>query len=138
MPYGDAKGNTEIDIAQILIASELLQNTHLCSGDFEGITAMANPGDFVYLDPPYWSEYKKTFTEYQSSPFGLGDLNRLENVLDSLNQRGIDFLVSYADCPEGIKVLGKWKVEVVSIKRNIAGFAKHRKYSTELIATNIA
>ena len=138
VPYGDTKGNAKIDVDQIHLASRLLQNTHLFSGDFEEITMMAKPGDFVYLDPPYWSEHKKTFIEYQSRPFGLSDLKRLENVLDSLNQRGIDFLVSYADCPEGRNILKKWKIETVSTKRNIAGFAEHRKYSTELIATNIA
>jgi len=138
VPFGDSKGNADIDIDHILQVSERLQNTYLCNGDFEQITAIAKQGDFVYLDPPYWSEHKKSFVEYQSRPFGIGDLERLGRELDSLNCRGADFLVSYADCPEGREILGKWQIEEVSTKRNIAGFAEHRKQSTELIATNIA
>jgi DNA adenine methylase len=137
VPYGNTRGNSTINIDQILLASRLLQNTHLYSGDFEGIVRMARPGDFVYFDPPYWTDQKRSFVQYQSNPFGVSDLKRLENVLDSLNRSGIDFLVSYADCPEGRKALGRWKIDLVSTRRNIAGFAEHRNRADELLATNI-
>lgn len=138
VPYGNPKGNQEISVERLLRASELLQNTQLCSGDFETVVGMAQPGDFVYLDPPYWTELRRSFVEYDSTPFDVSDLERLKAALASLDRRGIAFLVSYADCPEGRKALEGWTLTVVSTRRNIAGFSKHRKHTTELIATNIS
>jgi hypothetical protein len=54
-----------------------------------------------------------------------------------LNKKGIRFLVSYAESEEG-ESLGKgFHVEMVDVRRNIAGFAANRRTTHELLISNV-
>ena len=136
VPYGDHKGNIEFDFTGIIDASIKLKNTQLICCDFEYLISMAQPDDFIYLDPPYWVE-GRSFSEYHANSFAAKDLDRLSSCLERLDRIGAKFLVSYADCKEGYRALGKWHLRYVRTKRNIAGFVSSRKTSPEILASNI-
>src|SRR5207248_7428915 len=104
--------------------------------DFEATLAFARPGDFVYLDPPYFTSKRRIFADYLPGCFTLKDLGRLGTALDDLDSRRITFLITYADTPEARKLLRSWNPRRMRMRRNIAGFSGSRRYSYELLATN--
>jgi DNA adenine methylase len=99
--------------------------------DFEKFlnAAYVSRGDFVYLDPPYlitYSEYNKLWNEDSEL--------RLINVLDKLNEAGIDFAVSnvlwHRTRYNGI--FNEWaqKYNIVRIKSNYISFNDNTEKDT--------
>jgi DNA adenine methylase len=136
VPYGgDKSGSVPSDDA-FLVYSELLQQSILISGDFEIALEKARHGDFVYMDPPYSVSSRRVFTEYNSSAFGVEDIQRLKQWLQTLTTDGIEFLVSYAYSAEGINLAEGFDTQLVSVRRNIAGFSNKRREARELLISN--
>jgi DNA adenine methylase len=119
-------------------ASLKLKSAHIEEGDFElVIRNNLKRNDFVYLDPPYAVENVRIFNQYGNHTFGLNDLERLSQLLYFIDQKNSFFLVSYANCEEARRLFKDWKIKEVSVLRNIAGFATHRKISSEILVTNL-
>ncbi len=96
------------------------------------------PGDFVYMDPPYSVEAKRVFKEYNAAAFAEDELYQLREWLEKLANNNISFLVSYAESDEA-KVLSKgFDSQVISVRRNIAGFTSSRLSSNEVIISSLA
>ena len=87
----------------LLAVSSLLKGrvkfTHL---DYRDIFAKASPGDIFYLDPPYQGTSNVRDNRYLS---GVA-LEEFADALQILNDKGVDFLVSY-DGACGHKVYGE-------------------------------
>jgi DNA adenine methylase len=138
VPYTEPKPqSTGLDYGSIRSGASLLSRATLVSGDFEKTLEYANPGDFVYMDPPYFSTSKRIFGEYMPAVFGAESLKRLDLALTKLDQRGVQFLVSYMWSKEHRALFGHWNVTRVRTKRNIAGFCSDRRGAYEILATNI-
>jgi DNA adenine methylase len=138
VPFGLTKGAPPLDEALLLSASKLLSRAQLVNADFEVTLDKAHQGDFVYLDPPYISRRDKVFSEYLPNSFKDRDLSRLRDCLEELDKRGVVFVITYSECAEARKLMAKWKPKRWKARRHIAGFAAHRRFSFELIATNKA
>ena len=136
VPYGPPKNGSGMNEELIVRASTLLKRTTLVHGDFENVTARAQRGDFVYLDPPYVVSSRRVFAEYGSRTFSSSDLARLRMALHRLDNSGVTFIITYGDSPEARKLLLPWRPHRIRTRRNIAGFAGHRRFSYELLATN--
>jgi DNA adenine methylase len=136
VPYGKPKYRVHFDFDTIRQMSALLRTTELISGDFQGVLKKATVGDFVYLDPPYAVASRRVFAEYHPDTFSNDDLQRLSDVLTDLDRRQVHFVVSYADSTEGRTLLANWNPRRVRTRRNVAGFAGHRRLAYELIASN--
>jgi DNA adenine methylase len=117
--------------------AEVLKRTQLRCGDFVGTMELVQEGDFVYLDPPYAVSTRRVFREYSRAAFAQPDLVRLCRHLRRIDSMGARFLVSYADCTEARVAFRRWHIKRVRTRRNIAGFAIHRRFAFELIVTNI-
>lgn len=129
-----ARGMSENDF---LTSASLLRRATLISGDFEQVLlSNAKEGDFVYLDPPYAVANVRIFTQYGPASFGLDDLRRLAATLVVLDDRGVKFAVSYADCFEARSLLSAWTIQSHEVMRHISGFAAHRKTAGEIVVTN--
>ena len=90
VPYGGISYNRKsfADKLALLAAPEMqarLLNTEWRYGDFEAFLAEAAPqaGDFVFVDPPYDSD----FSRYDDLPFGPPDQERLQRALERLPAR---------------------------------------------------
>ena len=94
------------------------------------------PGDFVYMDPPYAVKNSKIFRQYGPDSFGTEDLSRLSSVLPQIDRCGATFLVSYAMCPEALDAFGGWHIRQANTQRSIAGFARHRRMAVEILVSN--
>jgi DNA adenine methylase len=136
VPFGMTKGTPQLDEGLLLSASKLLSRAQLVNADFEVTLDKAHRGDFVYLDPPYISRADKVFSEYLPNSFTDRDLSRLRDCLEELDRRGVIFVITYSECAEAQKLMAKWRPQRWKARRHIAGFASHRRFSFELIATN--
>ena len=125
------------DFNNILQASKALQDVELFCNDYNQTLKFANSGDFVYLDPPYVVSESRVFCEYLADSFAKPDLPRFANSLRRLDQRGVKFVVSYADTAEARRLFDVWEIHRAWTRRNIAGFASARRGGFELLATNI-
>jgi DNA adenine methylase len=134
VPYG-GKGSGAIP-KQLRKHARALRAAILVSGDFERVLARTKPGDFVYLDPPFSVDSRRVFREYDSSQFDFGSIWRLRVCLEELAANKVNFLVSYALCKEAWFLADGFNTKVVRVRRNIAGFAKHRRYARELLIFN--
>ena len=61
------------------------------STDYREVIEIAQPGDLIYMDPPYQGVSNVRDCRYLS---GI-DFNDFVEAIDSLNRRGIDFVISY-------------------------------------------
>lgn len=72
--------------------SSLLQNkAAFYSLDYREVLKMAEPGDLVYMDPPYQGVCATRDSRYYA---GIS-FDEFVNALEDLNLRGIDYIVSY-------------------------------------------
>lgn len=86
--------------------SELLKGRTLFSNkDYKEILAMTKSGDLVYIDPPYQGTSNRENSKDNRYIQGVS-FEEFVDELEKLNNRGIDFIVSY-DGMTGDKVLGK-------------------------------
>jgi DNA adenine methylase len=131
VPYG-GKGSGAIP-KELRKHACALRSAVLVSGDFEKVLARTKPGDFVYLDPPFTVDSRRVFREYDASQFDFGSIWRLRVCLEELAANKVNFLVSYALCKEAWFLADGFQTKVVRVRRNIAGFAKHRRYARELL-----
>src|SRR5581483_5163228 len=124
-------------IDELASCSRLLQRATLRDWDFGTTLRHTRRGDFVYLDPPYAVREKRVFREYSAHPFGLQDLERLQMHLKKIDARGVDFVVSYADCSDARAAFKEWRIVRIVVRRHVAGFTSARRLTHELIVTNI-
>ena len=140
VPYGPPKKGeslARVDESLVRSASKMLANALLLHCDFAHTLSQCEAGDFVYLDPPYAVGSRRVFAEYLPDSFGNGDLPRLAAALHELHQRRVAFVITYADCAESRALLREWRPVRIRTPRNIAGFVGSRKFSYELLATNL-
>jgi DNA adenine methylase len=117
--------------------SYALRNTKLLAGDFEICINQIKKDDLVYLDPPYATSDKPTIQEYGPNSFQREDIPRLIKALFQIDKKKATFIMSYADSEELLgKIDPSWNVSKVSLRRHVAGFAKHRENVCEILVSN--
>jgi DNA adenine methylase len=138
VPYGGKKLTRFPSVLEFRKFANALEHATLRTCDFGRILSETRKGDFVYLDPPYAVSNRRMFKEYGAREFGIGDLERLASHLHRMNQRGVHFVVSYADCAEARNALKGWSIRRILVRRNVAGFHASRRTAYELLASNTA
>jgi DNA adenine methylase len=117
-------------------ATVLARATLLCA-DFEQAVAGAEPGDFVYFDPPYVPlNATASFTRYTRASFGEREQRRLADVFRALAERGCRVLLSNSDTPLVRALYAGFPCEVVRASRNINSRADGRAQIAELLVSN--
>lgn len=87
------KGTSPTNLARNIfrISSYLKNRTEFSSIDYREVLQMANPGDIVYMDPPYQGVCATRDSRYFS---GI-NFDEFVESLEDLNRRGIDYIISY-------------------------------------------
>jgi DNA adenine methylase len=137
VPFGAHKSGSIPSVEHFRCCAELLATTTLRACDFGFVLRDTREGDFVYIDPPYAVESRRVFREFGPREFTKADLQRLADHLHQMHNRGVHFLVSYADCAESRRILKRWSPTRIRVKRHVAGFTGSRRTAYELLATNI-
>jgi DNA adenine methylase len=137
VPIGTKQG-AYFTRAELRECSKLLQTTRLVAGDFASTLKDVRAGDFVYLDPPFAVTSRRVFREYGAKSFETSDVPRLAASLAQIDERGGEFLVSYADCKEARSLARQWNAIRFPIRRHVAGFIGNRRNAYEWLICNIA
>jgi DNA adenine methylase len=136
VPYGAPKTDNVPTAEHLESCGELLRRASITHADFRETLAHVRSGDFVYLDPPYAVSNRRVFIEYGSSVFSAKDLRELGELLAEIASHGATFLVSYADCQEARRALGRWPWRRIPVRRHVAGFSGARRTQYELFFSN--
>jgi DNA adenine methylase len=98
--------------------------------DFGVAAALAGPGDFVYLDPPYLH----TFAGYSTEGFDASSHRALASAVERMRSRGVSVMLSGADNTDTREIYGNMYTHTVSVRETTAANGD-RPMRTEIIAT---
>ncbi len=94
-PFGYYKKPLIVDVENMYEVSRALKSVDLRHGDFTDVLTYAEPGDFVYFDPPYAPlSSTASFTHYTGRGFGEDQQRRLAEVFRQLADRGCYVMLS--------------------------------------------
>lgn len=136
VPYSGSRNGREFAQKDLTDTACLLMRAELSCAGYKSTIEATLKNDFIYIDPPYATRDARSFSEYDANSFSVPDLQELFNLLKDADQRGVKFMLSYADCKEMRIFCDFWNFEKIQVKRNIAGFAGHRRSASELIVKN--
>lgn len=134
VPRG-TKQTVVFDTDDFLAVAAALKKATLFTQDFTKTMALAERGDFVYVDPPYTVNHKfNGFLKYNEKIFSWEDQIRLRDAVVSAIKRGAFVAVSNAD-HESLKELYRdvGIQKKISRKSIIAGDSSHRRSVDELL-----
>jgi DNA adenine methylase len=140
VPYGAPRLESCFPtLDDLLNASAALRTAKVRCTSWENVLAQARPGDFVFLDPPYFSELSAEGPMYGGKAFSQRDHEKLAQAARSLGVRGIEFLLSSSAEDEMVDLYDSYGLEVrkTLVSRTISRQADQRKASTELIVSNL-
>ena len=137
VPHGRHRNPRILDREGLREASAALACATIKAIDFEDACARAEPGDFVYLDPPYQPlSATSAFTQYTSADFGFVDQQRLRDAFDGLTERGVPALLSNSAHPDIEALYRGYAIERVPMGRSINSNGAGRKPIDELLIGN--
>ncbi len=105
--------------------------------DYQEALKNIRKGAFVYFDPPYHPVSKSaSFTNYNQGGFSKDDQERLRDFCDTLDKKGIKFLLSNSDTPLIHELYKKYHIMLVKANRAINSNAKKRGGINEVLIKN--
>lgn len=138
-PFGSYKNPNIVNEVTLKAVNKYFNeaNIKFLNSDFEKTVKNAKKGDFVYFDPPYAPISKTSnFTGYNESGFGENEQIRLKKLCDTLNKKGVKFLLSNSDC-EFIRELYKdYNIVTIKAKRAINSNGNNRGNVSEVLIRN--
>lgn len=141
VPWG-ARAFRRPSLESLIASSRSLATVTVGVRDFREALDLAEPGDFVYLDPPYLriSDTSK-FNGYTERRFRLADLIELAETLRALTARGVTWLLSNRDSAEMRELFAGNAFVPLTVRRAVA--AQNRRAveaadSPEIIVSNAA
>jgi len=114
VPYGHYSSPEIINGKHLKEIHELIQGVIFEVCDFTDALGKANPGDFVYLDPPYAPINKISFVNYNA-----GGFDKHQVLFDTLKSAKYKYLMSNADVPFVRENTLNVSSEIVPAKRSI-------------------
>lgn len=128
VPFGYYKKPLICDEDNLRAASSKLAQAKIILGDYKTVLQeTAEPGDFIYLDPPYLpiSKYAD-FKRYTKEQFYEEDHRELAEEVNRLHELGCHIVLTNSNHPLVHELFDKHKVEVFSTRRYINCDAKKR------------
>lgn len=139
VPYGNRNHVNMPDDVWLRKASTRLAGTELNSGDFERALGDVQPGDLVFLDPPYTVAHNNNgFVKYNQHLFSFEDQIKLAEQIKRIDGLGAKFILTnaaHASIDELFSALGTKLT--VSRRNAIGGLQAARGRAEESVFTNI-
>jgi len=137
VPFGRHKSPLICDEDNLRAAASALSRAEIVTEDFEAICRDAGPSDAVYLDPPYLPVSKTSnFTAYDPHPFGIDEHERLAQVFERLERRGVCTVLSNSCTEQTRKIFGRFQYKRVPVKRPINSKANLRGPVDEILVVS--
>lgn len=132
-PWNEARIFDEQDIWSTHTA---LRACRLSRVDYVTALRAAQPGDFVYLDPPYVPVRPSGNIAYTRTGFTTDDQGKLANLCGKLTRAGIKWMLSNAATPFIRKLYGHYRIHEIQTRRSLAGSVAARQPAIEYLVTN--
>ena len=129
VPYGKYKNPRICDEEGLKAASNALSKADILCGDYLLVLEhYAQPGDFVFLDPPYLpiSEYAD-FKRYTKEQFYEEDHVELAKMIMTLHERGCYIILTNSNHPLVHELYAPFNIDVIQTKRHISCNGSSRK-----------
>lgn len=139
VPFGRYKSPKYLDRENLLAVSQALQKVEIICASFETVVDRAEPGDWVYFDPPYVPvSSTANFTAYHADGFDLRDQERLHDICIVLTQNDVYVMVSNSETPivRSLYTSSQFFIDEVQANRAINCNGARRGKITELVITN--
>ncbi len=137
VPYGKGNGNfLHEDVLRN--ASIFLQNTIIQLGDYLTVlNRNAEPGDFIFLDPPYYPVGKHSdFKRYTKDFFYHEDHVTLKEEFDRLVNLGCYVLLTNSNHEVILDLYSNYDIKVIETKRMISSNAQTRTAKDIIVIGN--
>lgn len=138
VPHGAPKNALSLPTRdEIFAVSTVLQHAKMRAQSWESSLTSVLPGDFVFLDPPYFHEEDRRDLYEKNRLFTIEDHVRLADALADLKDRGVDFLLTNSAFP-AMQALYRDRgldVEVIDVHRSISSKREGRGKVGELVVT---
>ena len=129
VPFGKYKNPKICDEDGLRAASEVLKKAEILCGDYLLVLEhYAQPGDFVFLDPPYLptSEYSD-FKRYTKEQFYEEDHVELAKMIMTLHERGCHVILTNSNHPLVHELYAPFTIDVIQTQRYISCNGSTRK-----------
>lgn len=123
------------DVDNLMACGFALQGVSVDWGGYQETCAGAQPGDFVYLDPPYMPVKDDSFTAYTQAGFSYQDHVDLAAAARGMRDAGVHVLASNSIAARKLYEDHGFKVEVVQARRNINSKGGGRGAVEEIMAS---
>lgn len=136
VPVGSNKNPGLYNVENILAASRALEGAHLAVQDFRETLNETRPGDFAYVDPPYYPvSATASFTSYAKEDFGEGEQRELHAVFAEAARRGVRLMLSNSDTPFIRKLYREFQIHTVQARRMVNCDGTKRGAVNEVVVT---
>ncbi|MBW8485193.1 DNA adenine methylase [Actinomadura parmotrematis] len=135
VPYGEYD-RPYYNRETLLSASRALAAATISEMDFESAIKAADPGDWVYLDPPYipLGEYSD-FKRYTAGQFHAEDQERLARAMREASSRGVLLTMTNSETPLTREIFAGFDVFRMATRRDI-NLNSAGRGSWDLVFTN--
>lgn len=116
VPFGNYKNPNIICVDNIRKLSQLFKKVNFYHMDFRKSIIDNNIDNFIYMDPPYVPENKKSFTKYNVNGFNEKDHIELFKICNNIK---CNFLMSNSNTLLVKNNMKKFKIEEIECKRSI-------------------
>lgn len=121
-PFGRYKNPKIVDTENLRAVSHYLKTSGIDieNCDYRQATDQAQPGDFVYLDPPYVPLTKTaSFAGYMKGGFGIDDPMALAKVFTGLVSLGVSVMTSNSNTATVRDLYKNFNIETVHASRSV-------------------
>lgn len=130
--WGKQRDPLICDETNLRAVSRQLQRAIIFHRPHHAVTTLADPGDWVFYDPPY----DGTYTGYTADGFDLAAQVHLADEFDELTARGVKAVMTNADTPIIRELYGRHTVRAIQAPRHISCKASTRRPAAEVVVTN--
>lgn len=125
---------TVCDEALLRAAAEALAPAIIVNSDFRATEERAQPGDLVYLDPPYVPTSESAdFTTYTKGGFGLAQQTALRDMAVRLKRKGVHVLLSNSDTSRVRELYAGFELRQIQRAGSVNSDGEKRQKVTELL-----
>ena len=138
-PFGSYKNPNIVNEITLRAVSNYFNKSDIRFENTDFVQALngIKKGSFVYFDPPYDPvSSSASFTGYDKGGFDRAEQQRLKELCDSLNEKGVKFLLSNSSTDFIRDLYKDYKIEIIKAKRAINSKGDSRGEIDEVLVRN--
>ena len=138
-PFGSYKNPNIVNEITLRAVSNYFNKSDIRFENTDFVQALEGikKGSFVYFDPPYDPiSSSASFTGYDKGGFDRAEQQRLKELCDSLNKKGVKFLLSNSSTDFIRDLYKDYRIEIIKAKRAINSKGDSRGEIDEVLVRN--